>query len=143
MERIWIDSPIITSAADLLPSLDQIRNSGIDAVSNQDLIDSIEPFNELAACYAQLSIKNLDLNLIDDQYRPLLNACQSLITILHEPITVHSTQLRLRQLFDRFPRLKSLLTLLDTYGSRLKDIFTGQQNGYDVFFGNNETEQAL
>ncbi|CAF0803239.1 unnamed protein product [Adineta steineri] len=34
MERIWIDSPIITSAADLLPSLDQIRNGGTDVVSN-------------------------------------------------------------------------------------------------------------
>ncbi|CAF3504412.1 unnamed protein product [Adineta steineri] len=143
MERIWMDSPIIKSVADLLPSLDQIRNGGIDVVSNQDLIDSIEPFNELAACYAQLSIKDLDVNLVDNQYHPLLNACNSLVTILHEQITSHSTQLRLRQLFDRFPRLKSLLTLLDTYGSRLKDVFTGQQNGLDVFLGNNETERAL
>ncbi|CAF0842283.1 unnamed protein product [Adineta steineri] len=143
MERIWMNSPIITSIADLLPSLDQIRNDGIDAVSNQDLIDSIEPFNELAACYAQVAIKDLDLNLANNQYRPLLNACNSLATILHEPVTVHSTQLRLRQLFDHFPRLKSLLTLLDTYGSRLKDVFTGQANGLDIFLGNNETERAL
>ncbi|CAF4039097.1 unnamed protein product, partial [Adineta steineri] len=143
MEKTWTDSPIIKSVADLLPSLDQIRNDGIDVVSNQDLIDSIEPFNELAACYAQIAIKDLDLNLIDDQYRPLLNACNSLATILPEPVKLHSTQLRLRQLFDHFPRLKPLLISLDTYGSRLKDIFTGQQNGYDVFFGNNETEQTL
>ncbi|CAF0947091.1 unnamed protein product [Adineta steineri] len=143
MEKIWIDSPIIKSVADLLPSFDQIRNGGIDVVSNQDLIDSIEPFNELAACYAQIAIQDLDLNLVDNQYHPLLNAFQSVVTILHEQITLHSTQLRLRQLFDRFPRLKSLLTLLDTYGSRLKDVFTGQQNGLDVFLGNNETERAL
>ncbi|CAF1086081.1 unnamed protein product [Adineta steineri] len=143
MERIWMDSPIIASIADLLPSLDQICNGGADVVSNQDLIDSIEPFNELGACYAQLSIKDLDLNLVDNQHRPLLNACHSLITLLHEPITLHSTQLRLRQLFDRFPRLKSILTLLDTYGSRPKDVFTGQQNGLDVFLGSNETERAL
>ncbi|CAF0803199.1 unnamed protein product [Adineta steineri] len=143
MKRIWIDSPIITSVADLLPSLNQIRNGGIDVVSNQDLIDSIEPFNELAACYAQLSIKDIDLNLVDNRYHSLLNACHSLATILHEPITLHSTQLCLRRLFDRFPRLKSLLTLLDTYGSRLKDIFTGQQNGLDIFLGNNETERIL
>ncbi|CAF4065132.1 unnamed protein product, partial [Adineta steineri] len=143
MEKIWIDSPIIKSVADLLPSFDQIRNSGINVVSNQDLIDSIEPFNELAACYAQLSIKDLDLNLVDDQYRPLLNACNSLVTILHEQVTLHSTQLRLRYLFDHFPRLKPLLISLDTYGSYLKDIITGQQNGYDIFFGNYETEQTL
>ncbi|CAF1223172.1 unnamed protein product [Adineta steineri] len=143
MERIWIHSPIIKSVADLLASFDQIHSGGINVVSNQDLIDSIEPFNELATCYAQLSIKDLDLNLVDDQYCPLLNACNSLVTILHEPITVHFTQLRLRQLFDHFPRLKSLLTLLDTYDSRLKDIFTGEQNGFDVFLGNNETEQTL
>ncbi|CAF1458948.1 unnamed protein product [Adineta steineri] len=133
----------LTSVADLLPSLDEIRNDGIDVVSNQDLIDSIKPFNELAACYAQLAIKDLDLNLVDNQYRPLLNACNSLVTILHEPITMHSTQLRLRQLFNYFPRLKSPLTLLDTYGSRLNEIVTGQQNGYDIFFGNYETEQTL
>ncbi|CAF4171946.1 unnamed protein product, partial [Adineta steineri] len=143
MKRTWMDSPVITSVVDLLPSLDQIRNGGIDTISNQDLIDSIEPFNELAACYAQISVKDLNLNLVGNQYRPLLNACNSLVTILHEPITVYSTQLRLRQLIDRFPRLKSLLTLLDTYGSRLKDIFTGEQNGFDVFLGNNETERAL
>ncbi|CAF1255723.1 unnamed protein product [Adineta steineri] len=143
IERIWMDSPLIKSVADLLPSFDQIRNGGIDVVSNQDLIDSIEPFNELAACYAQLSLKDLDLNLVDDQYRPLSNACNSLVTMLHEQITLHSTQLRLRHLLDRFPRLKPLLISLDAYGSHLKDIFTGQQNGFDVFFGNNETEQTL
>ncbi|CAF1490041.1 unnamed protein product [Adineta steineri] len=128
MEKIWIDSPIIKSVADLLLSFDQIRSGGVDVVSNQDLIDSIEPFNELAACYAQLSIQGLDSNLVHNQYRPLITACQSLVTILHERITLHSTQLRLRQLFDHFPRLKSLLTLLDTYGSRLKEIVTRQQN---------------
>ncbi|CAF1195338.1 unnamed protein product [Adineta steineri] len=143
MERIWIDSPITKSVADLLPSFDQIRKGGIDVVSNQDSIDSIETFNELASCYAQIAIKDLDLNLVDDQYRPLLNACNSLVTILHEPITLYSTQLRLRHLFGRFPRLKPLLISLDTYGSRLKDIFTGQQNGSDVFLGNNETERTL
>ncbi|CAF1428556.1 unnamed protein product, partial [Adineta steineri] len=143
MERIWVDSPIITSAADLLPSLDQFRNGGIDVVSNRDLIDSIEPFNELAACYAQIAIKDLDQNLVNNLLGPLLNACHSLVTILHEPITLHFIQLRFRHLFDRFPRLKPLLISLDTYGSRLKDIFCGQQNGFDVFFGNNDTEQTL
>ncbi|CAF4242949.1 unnamed protein product, partial [Adineta steineri] len=60
-----------------------------------------------------------------------------------EQVTLHSTQLRLRHLFDRFPRLKPLLISLDTYGSCLKDIFTEQQNAFDVFLGNNETEQTL
>ncbi|CAF0931497.1 unnamed protein product [Adineta steineri] len=140
MERIWMDSPIITSIVDLLPSLNQIRHDRINVVSNQDLTDSVESFNELAACYAQLSIKDLDRNLVHSQYCALLNACNSLVTILHERITLYSTQLHLRQLFDHFPRLKSLLTLLDTYGSRLKDVFAGQQNSLDVFLDSNETE---
>ncbi|UJR38870.1 hypothetical protein I4U23_031538 [Adineta vaga] len=143
MKRIWMDSPIITNVADLFPSLDQIRNSTIDFVSNQDLIDSIEPFNKLAACYAQLSIKDLDLNLVDNRYRSLLNACTSLATIVHEQITLHSTQIYRRHLLNRFPRLMPFLISLDIYGSRLKDIFTGQQNGLDVFLGNEETERAL
>ncbi|CAF3952735.1 unnamed protein product [Adineta steineri] len=143
MDRIWVDSPIITSVADLLPSPEKIINTEINAVSNQDLIESIEPFNELAACYAQVAIKDLDLNLVDDQYRPLLNACNSLVTILHEQITLHSTQLRLRHLFNRFPRLKPLLISLNNYGSRLKEVFSGQQSGIDVFLGNDETELIL
>ncbi|CAF0816781.1 unnamed protein product [Adineta steineri] len=55
----------------LLPSPNQILNNKLNSNSNQDLIESIEPFNELAAYYAQMAIKDLDLN---QQHHPLLNA---------------------------------------------------------------------
>ncbi|CAF4455617.1 unnamed protein product, partial [Adineta steineri] len=78
MKRTWIDTPTITSIADLLPSPEQILKSDINTVTNQDLIESIQPFNELAACYAQMAIKGLDIKSIDHQYHPLFHACQSL-----------------------------------------------------------------
>ncbi|CAF1169580.1 unnamed protein product [Adineta steineri] len=105
MKQVWNDSPIITSVADLFPTPEKILNSKIDNVSNQDLVESIEPFNKLAAYYAQQSLKELDLSLVDDQYRPLLNACHLLTSLSSEQVTLHSIQLRLMQLLDRFPRL--------------------------------------
>ncbi|CAF0930134.1 unnamed protein product [Adineta steineri] len=143
MKQVWSDSPIITSVADLLPSPEKIIHGGINAVSNQDLIESVQPFNKMAAFYAQMVLKDLDLNNIDDQYYPLLNACRSLAPILHEEVTLHSIQLHLMQLFNQFPRLKPLLISLNTYGLRLKEIFNGEQTGLDVFLGNDETEQTL
>ncbi|CAF4052022.1 unnamed protein product, partial [Adineta steineri] len=143
MKRTWIDSPIITSIADLLPSPEQILKSDINDVPNQDLIESIQPFNELAACYAQMAIEGLNIKIIDHQYHPLFNACQSLASMLTEQVTLHATKLRLMNLFSRFSHLKPLLISLDNYGSRLKEIFSGQQSGIDVFLGNNETEQTL
>ncbi|CAF4368838.1 unnamed protein product, partial [Adineta steineri] len=143
MKRTWIDSPIITSIADLLPSPEQILKSDINAITNQDLIESIEPFNELAACYAQMAIKGLDITSIDHQYHPLFNACQTLASMLTEQVTLHATKLRLMNLFNRFSHLKPLLISLDNYGLCLKEVFSGQQSGIDVFLGNNETEQTL
>ncbi|CAF3924762.1 unnamed protein product [Adineta steineri] len=144
MKQVWNDSLIITSVADLFPSPEKIFNSKIDNnVSNQDLVESMKPFNELAAYYAQLSLKELDLSLVDDQYRPLLNACHLLTSLLCEQVTLHSIQLRLMQLLDRFPRLEPILTLLNAYGSRLKAIFTEEQSGVDVFLGNDDTGRIL
>ncbi|CAF0982640.1 unnamed protein product [Adineta steineri] len=144
MKQVWNDSLIITSVADLFPSPEKILNSKIDTnVSNQDLVESMKPFNELAAYYAQLSLKELDLSLVDDQYRPLLNTCHLLTSLSSEQVTLHSTQLCLMQLLDRFPRLEPILTLLNAYGSRLKPIFTGQQSGVDVFLGNDDTGRIL
>ncbi|CAF0776234.1 unnamed protein product [Adineta steineri] len=143
MKQVWNDSPIITSVADLFPSSEKILNSKIDTVSNQDLVESIEPFNKLAAYYAQLSLKELDLSLVDDQYRPLFNACHFLTSLLCEQVTLHSTQLCLMQLLDRFPRLEPILTLLNAYGSQLKAIFTGQHSAVDVFLGNDDTGGIL
>ncbi|CAF4106630.1 unnamed protein product, partial [Adineta steineri] len=143
MKRTWIDSPMITSIADLLPSPEQILKSDINAVTNQDLIESIEPFNELAACYAQMAMEGLDIKYIDYQYHPLFNACQSLASMLTEKVTLHATKLRLMNLFNRFSHFKPLLISLDNYGLRLKEVFNGQQSGIDVFLGNTETEQTL
>ncbi|CAF0982625.1 unnamed protein product [Adineta steineri] len=143
MKQVWSDSPTVTSIADLFPSPEKILNSKIDNVSNQDLVESIEPFNKLAAYYAQQSLKELDLSLVDDQYRPLLNTCHLLTSLLSEQVTLHFIQLRLMQLLDRFPRLEPILTLLNAYGSRLKTIFTGQQSGVDVFLGNDDTGRLL
>ncbi|CAF1578203.1 unnamed protein product [Adineta steineri] len=70
MKRVWTDSPIIKHISHLLPSPNQILNNELNSISNQDLIESIEPFNELAAYYAQMAIKHLDLN---QQHHPLLN----------------------------------------------------------------------
>ncbi|CAF1440359.1 unnamed protein product, partial [Adineta steineri] len=143
MKRTWIDSPIITNIADQLPSPEQILTSDINDVPNQDLIESIQPFNELAACYAQMAIEGLNIKIIDRQYHPLFNACQSLASMLTEQVTLHTTKLRLMDLFNRFSHLKPLLMSLDNYGLRLKEVFSGQQSGIDVFLGNNETEQTL
>ncbi|CAF1293952.1 unnamed protein product [Adineta steineri] len=143
MKRTWIDSPTITSIADLLPSPEQILKSDINTVTNQDLIESIQPFNELAACYARMAIEGLNIKNIDHQYHPLFNACQSLASMLTEQVTLHATKLRLMNLFNRFSHLKPLLISLDNYGLCLKEVFSGQQSGIDVFLGNNETEQTL
>ncbi|CAF0969670.1 unnamed protein product [Adineta steineri] len=128
---------------DLFPSLEKILNSQIDTVNNQDLVESIDPFKELAAYYTQQSLKELDLSLVDDQYRPLLNACHFLTSFSSEQVTWHSILLRLMQLFNRFPSLEPILTLLNAYGSRLKAIFTGQQSGLNVFLGNDDTGRIL
>ncbi|CAF1541743.1 unnamed protein product, partial [Adineta steineri] len=120
MQKVWTDSPIIKDILNLLPSPNQILNNQLNSISNQDLIESIEPFNELAAYYAQMATQNLDLN---QQHHPLLNSCRSLTSTLREEVTWHSTQLRLIQLIERFPRLKPLLIT---------------SNKYDVFFGDDD-----
>ncbi|CAF0906454.1 unnamed protein product [Adineta steineri] len=107
---------------------------------NQDLTESIEPFNELAAYYAQMAIKDLDLN---QQHHPLLNACRSLASTLHDRVAWHSTHLRLIQLIERFPRLKPFLIILNKYGSHLKDILSGEKNGLDIFLGDDEIKQIF
>ncbi|CAF1570358.1 unnamed protein product, partial [Adineta steineri] len=108
MKRVWTDSPTIKDISHLLPSPKIILNNQLNSISNQDLIESIEPFNELTTYYAQMAIKDLDLN---QQHHPLLNACHSLASTLHEEVTWHSTQLRLIQLIQRFPRLKLFLII--------------------------------
>ncbi|CAF4091883.1 unnamed protein product [Adineta steineri] len=85
---------------------------------NQFTLHAQEPFNELAAYYAQMVIKDLDLN---QQHHPLLNACRSLASTTNKGVTWHSTQLRLIQLIERFPH-----------------ILSGEKNGLDIFFGDDD-----
>ncbi|CAF1300753.1 unnamed protein product [Adineta steineri] len=101
----------------------------------KNLIESIEPFNELAAYYAQMRIKDLDLN---QQHHPLLNSCRSLASTLHKEVTWHSTQLRLIQLCERFSHLKPFLIILNKYDLHLKDILSEEKNGLDRFVGDDE-----
>ncbi|CAF1000381.1 unnamed protein product [Adineta steineri] len=139
MKRVWTDSPIIKDRSGLLPSPNQILNNQLNSISNQDLIESIEPFNELAAYYAQMAIKDLGLNHI---HHPLLNACRSLVSTLHSEqiVTWNSTQLRLVQLFERFPRLKPFLIMLNKYDLHLKDILSGEENSLDIFVDDDDDE---
>ncbi|CAF1065950.1 unnamed protein product [Adineta steineri] len=81
MQKVWTDSPITKDISHLLPSPNQIFNNELNSISNQDLIESIEP------------------------------------------LTWHSTQLRLIQLIKHFPRLKPLLIT---------------SNKYDIFFGDDD-----
>ncbi|CAF4240660.1 unnamed protein product, partial [Adineta steineri] len=140
MKRVWSDSPTIKDISHLLPSPKIILNNQLNSISNQDLIDSIEPFNELAAYYAQMAIKDLDLN---QEHHPLLNACRSLALTINKEVTWHSTQLRLIQLIERFPRLKPFLITFNKYGLHLKDILSGEKNGLDIFFGDDEIGQTF
>ncbi|CAF0867551.1 unnamed protein product [Adineta steineri] len=142
MKRVWTDSPIIKDISGLLPSPKNILNNQLNSISNQDLIESIEPFNELAAYYAHMAIKDLDLNHI---HHPLFNVCRSLASTLYskQVVTWHSTQLRLIQLIERFSHLKPFLITLNKYGSHFKDILSGEKNGLGIFFGDDEIEQIF
>ncbi|CAF4212081.1 unnamed protein product [Adineta steineri] len=124
IKKVWIDSPIIKYISYFLPSSNQILNNQLNSISNHDLIESIEPFNELAAYYAQMAIKDLDLN---QQHH----------------LTWHSTHLRLIQLIERFPRLKPFLMILNKYGSHLKDILSGEKTGLDIFLGDDESGETF
>ncbi|CAF1444110.1 unnamed protein product [Adineta steineri] len=126
----------------LLPSPNQvILNNQLNFIINQDLIETIEPFNELAVYYAQMTIKDLVLNHI---HHRLLNACRSLASTLHsEQVTWNSIHLRLIQLIERFPRLKPFLIILNKHGLHLKDILSGEKNGSDIFFRDVEIGQTF
>ncbi|CAF4056784.1 unnamed protein product, partial [Adineta steineri] len=122
MKRVWTDSPITKDISHLLPSPKIILNNQL---------------NSITAYYAQMAIKDLDLN---QQHHPLLNACRSLASTLHleQVVTWHSTHLRLIQLIERFPRLKPFLIILNKYGLHLKDILSGEKTGSDIFFGDDD-----
>ncbi|CAF1280895.1 unnamed protein product [Adineta steineri] len=131
-----IEEPIFTFESIIIQQVQGVQSGQC----NQDLIESIEPFNELATYYAQMAIKDLDLN---QQHHPSLNACHSLASTLHDRVTWHSTHLRLIQLIERFPRLEPFLIILNKYGLHLKDILNGEKNGLDRFVGDDEVRKTF
>ncbi|CAF4188332.1 unnamed protein product [Adineta steineri] len=103
-----IEEPIFTSEGAVIQQVQRIQS---------------EPFNELAAYYAQMTIKDLDLN---QQHRPLLNAYLSLASTINKEVTWHSTQLRLTQLCERFPH-----------------IISREEDGLDIFVDDEEIAQTF
>lgn len=146
LKTVWINKPIATSAVDLLPSSSDILTYHVDSKDDEDLIESIEPFNKLASYYAQMACEQMknDCTLeLEQQQQALFAAIQSLSGYSNENVTFHSMQLYRKQLLDRFPRLQPLLTVLSTCGQHLKQVLTGVQDGLDVLLGNEEAERAL
>ncbi|CAF4138238.1 unnamed protein product, partial [Adineta steineri] len=107
-----ICEPIFTSEGAVIQQVQGVHSDRC----NQDL-------TELAAYYAQMVIKDLDLN---QQHHPLLNACRSLASTTNKEVTWHSTHLRLIQLIERFPH-----------------ILSGEKTGSDIFLGDDETGETF
>jgi acyl transferase domain-containing protein/NADPH:quinone reductase-like Zn-dependent oxidoreductase len=144
LKTVWTDVLRVTSVAGLLPSPEKILDNEINHVNEEDLVESVEPLNELAACYAQLAIEHLDRNLVSQHHHQLLTACCSLASRLQEQqVTPHSTQIRCMNLFKQFPRLRPLLTVLTTHGSHLRQILMGEQDRLEMFLDTDEMKQAL
>ncbi|CAF4268014.1 unnamed protein product, partial [Adineta steineri] len=80
---------------------------------------------------------NIQTDLPNIDHKTYLN------TIIKDYLTWHSTHLRLIQLFERFPRLKPILIILNKYGLHLKDILNGEKNGLDIFLGDDEIKQIF
>ncbi|CAF1168946.1 unnamed protein product [Adineta steineri] len=80
---------------------------------------------------------NLRTDLPNTDHKPYLD------TIIKDYLTWHSTQLRLIQLCQRFPRLKPFLIALNKYGSHLKDILSEEKNGLDIFVEDDEIGETF
>lgn len=143
LKTLWTDTLRVISVADLLPTPEKILNSQINHINDEDLVESVESLNELAACYAQLAIKHLDRNLVRQHHHQLFTACCSLASRLHEQVTPHTTQIRCMNLFKQFTRLRPLLTVLTTHGSHLRQILIGEQDRLEMLLGSDQMKQAL
>ncbi|CAF1111739.1 unnamed protein product [Adineta steineri] len=95
------EEPIFTFESIVIQQIQSVQSGRC----NQDLTESIEPFNELAVYYAQMAIKGLNLN---QQHHPLLNACHSLASTLHEGVTWNSTHLRLYSIISTLSSFKTI-----------------------------------
>ncbi|UJR18966.1 hypothetical protein I4U23_022095 [Adineta vaga] len=144
LKTVWNDERIRIGAADLLPSTEYIIKTHIDSTGNEDLIESIEPLNLLAAYYAQMALEDLTLVPIQEQQQEsLLAACRSLTFHSKAKPTYHSTQIYLMQLLRQFPRLTPILSVLSTCGQNLRQVLNGQYDGIDVLLGNEKMESEL
>lgn len=134
--------------------------------NHHQLINSIEPFNVLAAHYALYALRDLaTINssepLISEELKQcvtdseyFLQLFDALLTLVRDQelvdeygniklsITNHSIQLMRKQLITQYPLLKPLLTILHICGLQLGKILSGEKDVSDLF-ENKENESAL
>ncbi|CAF1055301.1 unnamed protein product [Rotaria sordida] len=145
----------------------EMMNSENDNINNQ-LADSIEPLNALAGMYAlqalqhlasleniQLIVKDKLRHLVRDDEFHFLRLFEAAFSLVHQhglidecgkttmTVTNHSIQLIRKTLVNRFPRLKSFVTLMDAVGSKLGQVLFGEQSHEQLLIQNKETELAL
>ncbi|CAF4844612.1 unnamed protein product, partial [Rotaria socialis] len=58
-------------------------------------------------------------------------------------VTQHTTQLRIVKLFERFPLIKPLLTVISAIGTQLMNLIVGKQDISEVFTGDSDNLKAL
>ncbi|CAF1068403.1 unnamed protein product [Adineta ricciae] len=143
LQKKWSEQLIVRSMADILPSPNEFTMKSMHSTDDEDLTESIQAFNELAACYARMALQELPLDSISAQKQPLLAACLSLTLHSKVDTTFHSTQLYLTQLLKRFPRLKPMLTVLAGCGLCLRQVLTGEQDGLEVLLKDEQIRRSL
>ncbi|CAF3339351.1 unnamed protein product, partial [Rotaria sp. Silwood2] len=142
-------------------------NNDNDNVKNQ-LADSVEPLNALAGMYALqalqhlASLENIQL-IVEDKLRHLvrddepyfIRLFEAAFSLVHQhglvdecgnitmTVTNHSIRLIHKNFVNRFPRLKSFVTLMNVVGSKLGRTLFGRQSHEELFIQNKETELAL
>ena len=142
LKTVWTEQPLVISAINLLPSPEEMLTNDIHSADDEDLVESIQPLTELASCYAQMALDDLTLGSVPLQ-QPLLNACRSLASRSTAKVDFHSTQIQLRKLIDRFPRLQPILTVLSACGQRLREILLGEEDGLELLLGNEQIKSAF
>ncbi|CAM2726330.1 unnamed protein product [Rotaria socialis] len=128
--------------------------------ADKQLSESIEQLNELASEYAHLAIEQLS-HLVDADTKPetlhqlipedhsahmhlFLDSCLALAhKKISSSVTQHTTQLRIVKLFERFPLIKPLLTVISAIGTQLMNLIVGKQDISEVFTGDSDNLKAL
>ncbi|CAF4061606.1 unnamed protein product, partial [Rotaria sordida] len=144
-----------------------MMNNDNDNINNQ-LADSIEPLNALAGMYAlqalqhlasleniQLIVKDKLCRLVREDEPHFIQLFEAAFSLVHQhglidecgnttmSVTNYSIQLIQQNLLNRFPRLKSFVTLMNAVGSKLGQILFGGRAHEELFTQNKKTELAL